>query len=133
MLLSGPRAKVEPALTQSVEIHCSYPLALGEIVAVPVLANKANSLYWVARKAIFDDLGFKESEVKTLDDIHNVLLRCKEQYPNMLPLSGDNLSKIAKKFYGDANKYPVIFEANKPMLKDPNKIYPGQNLRIPPL
>jgi nucleoid-associated protein YgaU len=30
-------------------------------------------------------------------------------------------------------KYPVIFEANKPMLKDPNKIYPGQNLRIPPL
>ena len=46
---------------------------------------------------------------------------------------GDTLSKIAKKFYGDANKYPVIFEANKPMLKDPDKIYPGQNLRIPPL
>ena len=47
--------------------------------------------------------------------------------------SGDNLSKIAKKFYGDANKYPQIFEANKPMLKDPDKIYPGQKLRIPPL
>lgn len=46
--------------------------------------------------------------------------------------SGDNLSKIAKKFYGDANKYPVIFEANKPMLKHPDKIYPGQVLRIPP-
>jgi nucleoid-associated protein YgaU len=45
--------------------------------------------------------------------------------------SGDNLSKIAKKFYGDANKYPVIFEANKPMLKHPDKIYPGQLLRIP--
>jgi len=45
---------------------------------------------------------------------------------------GDTLSKIAKKFYGDANKYPVIFEANKPMLKDPDKIYPGQMLRIPP-
>jgi len=45
--------------------------------------------------------------------------------------SGDTLSKIAKQFYGDANKYPAIFEANKPMLKDPDKIYPGQALRIP--
>jgi nucleoid-associated protein YgaU len=48
-------------------------------------------------------------------------------------VSGDNLSKIAKKFYGDANKYPVIFEANKPMLTHPDKIYPGQMLRIPPV
>lgn len=46
---------------------------------------------------------------------------------------GDSLSKIAKEFYGDAMKYPEIFEANKPMLKDPNLIYPGQMLRIPPL
>ena len=48
-------------------------------------------------------------------------------------VSGDNLSKIAKKFYGDANKYPVIFEANRPMLSHPDKIYPGQMLRIPPV
>ena len=48
-------------------------------------------------------------------------------------VSGDNLSKIAKAFYGDANKYPVIFEANKPMLLHPDKIYPGQMLRIPPV
>lgn len=46
---------------------------------------------------------------------------------------GDTLSKIAKEYYGDAMKYPVIFEANKPMLKDPNLIYPGQVLRIPAL
>ncbi len=45
--------------------------------------------------------------------------------------SGDSLSKIAKQYYGDAMKYPVIFEANKPMLTDPDKIYPGQVLRIP--
>ncbi len=44
---------------------------------------------------------------------------------------GDTLSKIAKKVYGNAMKYPVIFEANKPMLTDPDKIYPGQVLRIP--
>jgi nucleoid-associated protein YgaU len=46
--------------------------------------------------------------------------------------SGDSLSKIAKEYYGDAMKYPTIFEANKPMLSDPDKIYPGQVLRIPP-
>lgn len=45
--------------------------------------------------------------------------------------SGDTLSKIAKEFYGNANQYNAIFEANKPMLTDPDKIYPGQVLRIP--
>ena len=44
---------------------------------------------------------------------------------------GDTLSKIAKEQYGDARKYMKIFEANRPLLKDPNKIYPGQMLRIP--
>lgn len=48
-------------------------------------------------------------------------------------VKGDTLSHIAKHFYGNANKYPVIFEANKPMLKDPDEIYPGQKLRIPPV
>lgn len=46
---------------------------------------------------------------------------------------GDTLSKIAKEQYGDAMKYPLIFEANRPMLKDPDLIYPGQVLRIPSL
>ena len=45
--------------------------------------------------------------------------------------SGDTLGKIAKQYYGNAMKYPVIFDANKPMLTDPDKIYPGQVLRIP--
>ena len=47
-------------------------------------------------------------------------------------VSGDNLSKIAKAQYGDANKYMKIYDANTPMLKHPDKIYPGQVLRIPP-
>jgi len=47
--------------------------------------------------------------------------------------SGDSLSKIAKEFYGDPMKYPEIFKANQPMLENPDKIYPGQVLRIPAL
>lgn len=45
--------------------------------------------------------------------------------------SGDTLSKIAGEVYGNVGEYNKIFEANKPMLSDPNKIYPGQVLRIP--
>ncbi|WP_064116995.1 peptidoglycan-binding protein LysM [Pseudomonas fluorescens] len=44
---------------------------------------------------------------------------------------GDTLSAISKRVYGDANQYNKIFEANQPLLKDPNKIYVGQKLRIP--
>ncbi|TCM68032.1 BON domain-containing protein [Acinetobacter calcoaceticus] len=45
--------------------------------------------------------------------------------------SGDNLSKISKQYYGDANQYNKIFEANKPLLKNADDIFPGQVLRIP--
>ena len=47
-------------------------------------------------------------------------------------VSGDSLSKIAKREYGDANEWPKIFEANKDIIKDPDKIQPGQKLKIPP-
>jgi nucleoid-associated protein YgaU len=45
--------------------------------------------------------------------------------------AGDTLSKIAQRFYGDATLYTKIFEANRDVLKDPNRISPGQKLRIP--
>jgi nucleoid-associated protein YgaU len=45
--------------------------------------------------------------------------------------SGDTLSRIAREVYGDPNAYMTIFLANKPMLSDPDRIYPGQVLRIP--
>ncbi len=48
-------------------------------------------------------------------------------------VSGDSLSKVAKREYGNANEWKRIYEANQDVLKDPNKIYPGQKLRIPPL
>ncbi len=46
-------------------------------------------------------------------------------------VSGDTLGGIAKKFYGNASKYTVIFEANRDIISDPNKIYPGQKIQIP--
>ena len=54
-------------------------------------------------------------------------------YKSYTIVAGDSLSKIAKREYGNANDWPRIFEANKDQIKDPNKIYPGQLLRIPPL
>jgi nucleoid-associated protein YgaU len=46
-------------------------------------------------------------------------------------VKGDSLSKIAKKYYGDAKKWPKIFEANRDVVKDPDLIHPGQQLKIP--
>lgn len=46
-------------------------------------------------------------------------------------VSGDSLSSIATKYYGDASKWPVIFEANRNQIQDPNRIFAGQVLRIP--
>ena len=54
-----------------------------------------------------------------------------EQVEYYLIEKGDTLSKIAKQFYGDANKYPRIFEANREVIKDANLIFPGQKIRIP--
>lgn len=45
--------------------------------------------------------------------------------------SGDSLSKIAKRYYGDANKWNALFEANREVIEDPDKIYPGQQIRVP--
>ena len=78
--------------------------------------------------------GLAAGNVASVSDVDNNL-----QYPAGTAsqfhdvVSGDTLSAISKKYYGDANKYNVIFEANKPMLSDPNQIYPGQKLRIPAL
>lgn len=46
-------------------------------------------------------------------------------------VSGDTLSKIAKKFYGNANAWNTIFQANKDQIKNPDLIHPGQVLKIP--
>ena len=44
---------------------------------------------------------------------------------------GDTLSHIAKRYYGSANKWPRLFEANREVIEDPDKIFPGQKIRVP--
>jgi nucleoid-associated protein YgaU len=46
-------------------------------------------------------------------------------------VKGDSLSKIAKRYYGDAQQWRRIYEANKDEIKNPDLIYPGQTFRIP--
>nr|HET7858446.1 peptidoglycan-binding protein LysM [Caldimonas sp.] len=72
------------------------------------------------------------SSVAKVNDLLTVASGAEQESTYHEVKSGDTLSKIAKEAYGDANAYMKIFEANKPMLSNPDKIYPGQKLRIPP-
>jgi nucleoid-associated protein YgaU len=68
------------------------------------------------------------SEVK-IDRLKAPPVQAKVEY--YIIKKGDTLSAIAKQFYGKANDYPRIFEANREVIKDPNLIFPGQKIRIP--
>jgi nucleoid-associated protein YgaU len=68
------------------------------------------------------------SEVK-IDGLQAPPVQAKVEY--YIIKKGDTLSAIAKQFYGKANDYPRIFEANREVIKDPDKIFPGQKIRIP--
>ena len=75
----------------------------------------------------------KEKIVLALGNVNGIAVVDDQMTAETEVKSGDSLSKIAKAYYGDAMKYHKIFDANKPMLSDPDKIYPGQTLRIPKL
>jgi nucleoid-associated protein YgaU len=82
------------------------------------------------REKVVLAVGNTEGIAKVDDQIEVVKKEPEATYYTVV--KGDTLSKIAKASYGNPMKYPVIFEANRPMLTDPDKIYPGQVLRIPP-
>ena len=78
------------------------------------------------------------NQIKAVDSVHadvaaDIAIDASLKVPQKIyeVVAGDTLSKISKKFYGDANKYMKIFEANKDQLKDPDKINVGQKLKIP--
>lgn len=67
------------------------------------------------------------------DIVADITVETTEYYHIHTVASGDSLSKIAKSYYGDPMKYKEIFEANTDILKDPNVIHPGQELKLPNL
>lgn len=72
--------------------------------------------------------------IDDLPDFGNVQSGSGSTAPKLYEVvAGDSLSKIARREYGDANAWKRIFEANQDILKDPDKIFPGQKLKIPPL
>ena len=100
----------------------------GDVVTLKGEANNAEDVTKAAliygnvegvSKVVFDDVKLKD-ETPIEEKLYEIQ-------------AGDNLSKIAKEFYGDANKYRAIFDANLEVIKDPDKIYIGQKIRIPTL
>ena len=77
--------------------------------------------------------GVSNVDVTNLDlnSVETIAAAADQNVEYYVIVAGDNLSKIAKHFYGNPNLDPQIFEANQEVIKDPNKIFPGQKIRIP--
>lgn len=130
------RAEVDRAAATAIENHVN---ALGlKITAFTVTFDSASGIAKVY--GVADDQETKEKAILAAGNVEGVAAVDDQMTVSQAApaaqfytvIKGDTLSKIAKEFYGNANEYMRIFEANKPMLKHPDKIYPGQNLRIPP-
>jgi nucleoid-associated protein YgaU len=90
-------------------------------------SEAAKGHVWTAIKSV--DPQFADLTADITVDPSLPAAKAKEQ--SYTVQSGDTLSKISKQFYGDANRYLKIFDANKDVLSDPDKIKPGQVLKIP--
>lgn len=94
------------------------------------LAGKAASAE-AMEKAVLMAGNVKGVSNVVVDDLESPPASPEVQYYTVV--KGDTLSAIAKQFYGNAMKYPKIFEANLEVVKDPDLIYPSQKIRIPPM
>jgi len=132
---AGAVEEVDPdAIVKSIHDHGLQVEGLGLRVAGDVASVSGTTTSQADREKVVVLVGNTKGVARVDDQ-----LRVESPAPDPEPegtyyevRKGDSLSKIAKAHYGDAMKYPQIFEANRPMLKDPEKIYPGQVLRIPP-
>lgn len=95
---------------------------------VASLSGEANSAEALEKAVLMAGNIEGISEVK-FDNLTAPAAEIKIEYYEIV--SGDTLSGIAKKFYGNGSLYMRIFEANREVIKDPDKIYVGQKIRIP--
>ena len=124
---SSEKAKREKKPKGVVKPHVPNPRAKREGVVKPHVPNPksaAPSGSYIPREA---QEAMEEAEKRKKEAAKEEAKRAK----TYVVKSGDSLSKIAKALLGDAARWPEIFQANKDQIKDPNLIYPGQELRIP--
>ena len=135
---SAPAAPVEPSAQEIANKLLGHIKALGlPVTGLSVSYNGTSDLATI--KGQVQKQADKEKIILAVGNVDHVA-QVDDQMTVATPepeskfytvKSGDNLSKISKEFYGDANQYNKIFEANRPLLKDANDIFPGQVLRIP--
>ena len=118
------KAEIESSNPGLSGLNVNYDPASGKVL----LSGSANSAEAMQKAVLIagNVQGVAEVDVSKLQHPAE-----KEPVEYYIIQKGDNLSKIAKQFYGDANKYPKIFEANREVIKDANLIFPGQKIRIP--
>ncbi|MBB3763333.1 peptidoglycan-binding protein LysM [Sphingomicrobium lutaoense] len=123
-----PAEKKAEALRKEIE-----KAGIGGDIKVRVEGNRVKISGKVPDQASKEKLMVITGNTKHIDSVDDDDLQGGDGSPGRFHTveSGDTLSAIAKKYYGNANDYMRIFEANRPMLSDPDKIYPGQVLRIP--
>jgi len=130
------RAEADRAAATAIE---NYVQTLGlKITALTVTFDGATAVAKVY--GVADDQANREKAILAVGNVEGVAAVDDQMTVSVAAppaqfytvVKGDTLSKIAKEFYGNANDYQRIFEANQPMLAHPDKIYPGQSLRIPP-
>ena len=103
-----------------------------EAVTVEVEGDKAIIKGDVSDQTALEKIIVAAGNITGISKVETQVSAVDEKEPVLHTVAkGDTLWKIAQKHYGNGSRYTAIFEANKPMLSDPDKIYPGQVLRIP--
>lgn len=98
-----------------------------------ILKVKGTAATQYEKNLIWDEIKAVAGEEAPTDIKANITVADESVYAKHTVKSGDTLGKIAKHYYGNAGKYTAIFEANKDILKNPDVIFPDQELKIPNL
>ncbi|HTV78326.1 MAG TPA: peptidoglycan-binding protein LysM [Steroidobacteraceae bacterium] len=151
--LFGPAAAPQPPGVQPATCSSDLDGAAGEAIARYIAAQRLTAQNLsvtfdggsktVTVRGIAPDQATKEKILLCCGNVHSVakvddqltVAQDSKAYPPSTwyeVKSGDTLSRIAGTVYGEAGGYATILEANRPMLRDPDRLYPGQQLRIPP-
>ncbi|MFC2085826.1 LysM peptidoglycan-binding domain-containing protein [Bacteroidota bacterium] len=115
----------------------------GKIVPLFVNVDEAGTVYlsgMAVDQATWEKAILLAGNIDGVSRVDSAYLRVRQPEPEPEPQpkfytiqAGDSLSRIAKAHYGDAMKWNALFEANREVIKDPDLIYPGQQIRIPEL